>query len=257
MARSNEAGDSKWAGRVALVTGASAGIGRAIALRLAGLGMKVAVTARRGARLTALVAEIEGAGGTALALPADARDEAALLGVFEAIRSAWGGVDVLVNSAGLGLDAPLSDGATAAWREMFDVNVLALAICTREAIADMNARGGAGQIVHISSMSGHRVPTGGGGCYAATKHAVRAMTEGLRLELREADSDIRVCAISPGVVETEFVEVMRGADAARETYGRWPCLQPHDVADAVLYVLSCPGHAQVHDVLLRPTRQPT
>lgn len=247
----------RWHGRVALVTGASAGIGRAVARRLADAGLKIALTARRAERLDALAREIEAAGGEALALPADARDTEALVGVFEQVRARWGGVDVMINNAGLGRDASLCDGDTAAWREMLEVNVLALSVGTREAITDMRRQGVDGQIVHISSMAGHRVPGGGGGFYAATKHAVRGLTEGLRKELREAGSGIRVCAISPGMVETEFAEVMAGPGAAAAAYGRFPCLQPDDVADAVLFVLARPPHAQIHDVLLRPTDQPT
>lgn len=247
----------RWRGRVALVTGASAGIGRAVALRLAAAGLRVALTARRGDRIEALAAQITAAGGEALAVAADARDEAALLAVFDAVRKRWGGVDVMVNNAGLGRDASLCEGATDGWREMLDVNVLALAICTREAVADMRRRGGDGQVIHIASMASHRVPPGGGGFYAATKYAVRALTEGLRQELRELGSDIRVSAISPGMVETEFAEAMWGPGASAEAYGRFPCLQPDDIADAVLFVLARPPHAQIHDVLLRPTRQVT
>ncbi|MEZ4437196.1 MAG: SDR family NAD(P)-dependent oxidoreductase [bacterium] len=247
----------RWHGKVALVTGASAGIGRAVARRLAAAGLRVAVTARRADRLDALVAEIEADGGEALALPADARDTDALGEVFAKLRATWGGVDVMINNAGLGRAAPLCDGDTAHWREMLEVNVLALAVCTREAVADMKARGDDGQIIHIASMAAHRVPPGGGGFYAATKHAVRALTEGLRQELREAGSGIRVAAVSPGMVETEFAEVMHGPGAADEAYGRFACLQPDDVADAVLFVLARPPHAQIHDVLLRPTDQPT
>ncbi len=247
----------RWKGRVALVTGASAGIGRAVAEQLADAGLKVALTARRAERLEALAARIRERGGEALALPADARDEAALLDVFARIRAEWGGVDVMINNAGLGRMDSLCDGETAAWREMFEVNVLALSICTREAIGDMRARGDAGQIIHISSMAGHRVPGDSGGFYAATKHAVKGLTEALRRELRAADSAIRVCAISPGMVETEFAEVMGGPDIVEEAYGRFPCLQPHDVADAVLFALTRPPHSQIHDILLRPTRQPS
>lgn len=246
---------ARWTGRVALVTGASAGIGRAVARRLAALGMRVALTARRADRLAALAAEIEAAGGEALALTADARDEAALLSVFAKIREAWGGVDVLINNAGLGREASLSTGATADWRAMLEVNVLAVAICTREALADMQRRGGPGQIVHISSMSAYRVPDGESGFYAATKHAIRAMTEGLRRELRAADSPVRVCAISPGNVETEFAVAMLGPEDAARGYARYPHLQPDDIADAVRYVLSTPPYAQVHDILMRPTAQ--
>lgn len=245
----------RWKGRVALVTGASSGIGRAVAEQLAAAGMRVALTARRKDRLDALAAAIRDAGGEALALPADARDEAALLGVFERVRDAWGGVDVMVNNAGLGHADTLCDGDTAGWREMLDVNVLALAICTREAVRDMRARGDAGQVIHISSMSAYRVPGDTGGFYAATKHAVRGLTEALRRELRSAGSAIRVCAISPGTVETGFAEAMGGPEMAAEAYGRFPCLQPHDVADAVLFALTRPPHSQIHDILLRPTEQ--
>ena len=241
-----------------MVTGASAGIGEAVATALAAAGMKVALTARRGSRLNELAAAIEAAGGEALACPADARDEGALLGVFDAVRRAWGGVDVLVNNAGLGRVASVSSGATAAWREMWEVNVLALSICTREALADLERRGEEGHIIHISSLSGHRVPEGTGGMYSATKHAVRALTEALRRELHAAGRGTRVTAISPGNVETEFAEVMLGdADAAEALYGRYPCIQVEDIAEAVRYVLAQPSAVQVHDILLRPTRQPT
>ena len=113
------------------------------------------------------------------------------------------------------------------------------------------------EVIHIGSMSGHRVP-GTGGVYSATKFAVRSLTEGLRRELRAADSDVRVSAISPGYVETEFAAVYSSSEqAARETYARFPCLQPEDVAAAVLHALEQPPHVQIHDILLRPTRQPT
>ncbi len=106
-------------------------------------------------------------------------------------------------------------------------------------------------------MSGHRIP-GGGGVYAASKHAVRALTESLRQELRAASSDIRVTAISPGFVETEFAAVFhQSQEKARETYSRYKVLDAVDVARAVSWVLSAPPHMQVHDILLRPARQPT
>jgi NADP-dependent 3-hydroxy acid dehydrogenase YdfG len=107
--------------------------------------------------------------------------------LFGAIREKFGGVDVLVNNAGLGHDAPLTSGATDEWREMLELNVLALCICTREAIADMRRRGDDGHVVHVSSLAAHRVPPGSG-VYAATKFAVRALTEALRQELRALGS---------------------------------------------------------------------
>ncbi|MBW2256555.1 MAG: SDR family NAD(P)-dependent oxidoreductase, partial [Deltaproteobacteria bacterium] len=110
-----------------------------------------------------------------------------------------------------------------------------------EAVQDMRVRGDDGHVIHISSMSGYRVAPGGG-VYAATKHAVRALTEALRGELRKLRSGIRVTSISPGFVET---------------YGRYPVLQVDDIARSVAYVLAQPPHVQVHDILLRPTQQDT
>ncbi len=252
---------SRWRDRVALVTGASSGIGRAIAARLAvDLGMRVAICARRAERLAALRAEILAAapGAEILVQPCDLRDEAAILELFAGVRARFGGVDVLINNAGVGRAAPLSSGATEHWREMLELNVLALCICTREAVTDMRARGDDGQVIHVASMASHRVPPGSG-VYSATKFAVRSLIEGLRLELRELGSDIRVGAISPGYVETEFAENYAHGDRerARQTYSQFKVLAPDDVARSVLHMLEAPAHVQIHDLLLRPTRQPS
>jgi NADP-dependent 3-hydroxy acid dehydrogenase YdfG len=246
---------SHWKDRVALVTGASSGIGRAVAAALAVAGMRVAACARREARLRELADELAHPPGF-LTLPADLRDPGQIDGLFRAVRDQLGGVDVLVNNAGLGYEAPLLSGSTESWREMLEVNVLALCICTREAIADMRRRGvDDGYIIHVSSMAAHRVPTGSG-VYSATKYAVRSLTEGLRQELRAQASAIRVSAISPGFVETEFAEKFHdSAERARETYGRYKTLQAQDVANAVVYLLAQPPHVQVHDMLIRPTQQ--
>jgi NADP-dependent 3-hydroxy acid dehydrogenase YdfG len=247
----------RWRGRVAVVTGASAGIGRATAARLARGGMKVALFARRLERLEALAAELEGAAAGTELLPVavDLRDEGQILAGFEAVRARWGGVDVLVNNAGLGRAAPLTTGATEDWREMLEVNVLGLCNCTREAVADMRRRGDEGHVLHVSSMAAHRVPPGSG-VYSATKYAVRSLTEGLRQELHELGSGVRVTAVSPGFVETEFAaNYHRDPAAAEATYGRYRVLDPEDVAEAIAYALSQPRHCQVHDVLMRPTAQ--
>lgn len=251
----------RWRGRVALVTGASSGIGRAIAERLAITeGMKVAICARRSDRLAELIKSIRAAKADAkvMAAACDLRDEAAILRMFEAIRTRFGGVDVLINNAGIGLDAPLMSGTTEDWRTMLELNVLAPCICTREAITDMRQRGDDGHVIHIASMASHRVPPGSG-VYSASKFALRSLTEGLRMELREAGSDIRVTAISPGYVETEFAQNYAHGDAehAKATYSRFPVLQPGDIADMVAYALRAPPHVQIHDLLVRPTRQPS
>ena len=248
----SDRGMERWKGRVALVTGASSGIGAAIAERLLAAGMKVALLARRAERLEALASR-----GEALVVRCDLRDTDALEGAFETIRERWGGVDVLVNSAGLGHDAPLTSGSTEAWREMLEVNVLALAVCTREALADMRRRGDDGHVIHIASMSAHRVP-GGSGMYSATKFAVRSLTEGLRKELRELGSGCRVTAISPGNVATEFHQVCFGDEAiAQRIYADSGALDAADVADSVMHALSAPATVEVHDILMRPTRQVT
>jgi NADP-dependent 3-hydroxy acid dehydrogenase YdfG len=163
---------------------------------------------------------------------------------------------VLVNNAGLGRAAPLSSAPTELWREMLEVNVLGLCIATREAIRDMDRRGAGGHVVHVSSMAGHRIPGVDSGVYAATKFAVRALTEALRRELRERKSPIRVTAISPGHVNTEFADVFTGRPGAeQEIAGRVRILDPHDVAEAILWIVTRPPHVEVHDVLVRPTAQ--
>ena len=242
----------RWKGKVALVTGASSGIGEATAIRLAEEGMVVIAAARRMARLERLAQQHQNIHAMAL----DLRDTEGIVTFFEALRSVHGAVDVLVNNAGLGKKAPLLSGDTEHWREMLEVNVLGLAVCTREAASDM-VRANAGHIIHISSMAGHRTPPGSA-MYSATKFAVRSLTEALRQELREVGSKVRVTAISPGFVETEFAEVYSGdPEAAARTYSRFEVLKSEDIADMVAYALSAPPHMQLHDMLVRPTDQPS
>jgi NADP-dependent 3-hydroxy acid dehydrogenase YdfG len=242
---------TSWRGKTALVTGASDGIGRATARRLLDEGLNVVACARRVERVAAIAEGDE----RLLAVRCDLRQEQPILELFARARERFGGVDLLVNNAGLGHDAPLMSGAVEHWREMLEVNVLALCICTREAVSDMQSRGVAGHVIHVASMASHRVPRGSG-VYAATKFAVRALTEGLRQELRAAGSKIRITAVSPGFVETGFAaHYHRSEEAAQRTYGRYPVIQPEEVADAVIYALSRPPHVQIHDILMRPTEQ--
>ena len=240
--------------KVALITGASSGIGEAIAHRLADENCRLVFCARRQERLDKLTKTLQDKNSETIAIKVDLRQEAEILSMFNTIRQQWGGVDILINNAGLGHKEPLITGETEAWREMLEVNVLALCICTREAIKDMSDRN-QGHIIHISSMSGHRVPLYSG-VYAASKYAVRALTEGLRQELREAKKNIKISSISPGFVETEFAEKYNNnKEKAQELYSRFPVLQPKDIANAVYYVLSQPDYVQIHDILLRPTQQ--
>ena len=246
----------RWRDKVAVVTGASGGIGLEIVRRLAREGMRVAFCARTEAALEKLAAEITALGGEALPVVADLRQQVEIQRLFDRVRERWGGVDVLVNNAGVGFDAPLLAGDPAHWRVMLELNVLALCIATQIAVGDMQARDVAGHVIHIGSMAGHRVPPGSG-MYSASKFAVRSLTDGLRHELRQAGSDVRVSCISPGFVETGFAAHWHHGDEqpASQTYSRFPVLQAVDIADAVAWTLATPQHVQVHDILLRPTRQ--
>ena len=246
------------AGRTALVTGASSGIGTETARALAAAGATLVVTARRRDRLDALAAELEKAGAAVLPVTADMRREDDIVRCFADARDRFGGVDVLVNNAGLGRSAPISSAATELWREMVEVNVLGLAIATREAIRDMERRGRAGHVVNVASMASHRVPGPESGMYSATKFAVRALTEGIRQELRAKQSTIRVSLVSPGYVATEFADVFAGKPGALQALQARlavKMLDAVDVARAIVWVLTQPPHVEVHDVLVRPTEQ--
>lgn len=249
-------GATPLAGQVALITGASSGIGAGIAHKLAQLGARVVLLARREERLQALKKDIEASAGEALVTPADLRNEAQILKSFKAIDEAYGRLDILINNAGLGRKALMHGGATEAWREMLEVNVLALSICTREALARFPESGG--HLVNICSMSGHRVPPSGG-FYGATKYAVTALTEITRRELRARDSRSRVTQISPGFVETEFFDgYLDDPEARDQILGQFEkTLQAEDIAESVAHVLCAPKHVAIHDILLRPRDQET
>ncbi|MDA7920570.1 SDR family NAD(P)-dependent oxidoreductase [Verrucomicrobiales bacterium] len=242
------------AGKRAIITGASSGIGFAIAKELARNGVSVALLARRERKLEENVREIVSNGGVADFVTVDLCDEEANCAAIAAAASKLDGLDILINAAGMAKQANLSDGDYEDWKAMLNLNVIALAVATREALPYFPKDGG--HIVNISSMSGHRVP-GKGGFYSATKFAVRAMTEGLRQELREADNPTRVSSISPGFVNTELLDhYFGGESSAYERIGH-PILQPEEIADLVLHQLTMPKSAEVTDILVRPTAQRT
>ena len=244
----------RWKGKVALVTGASSGIGRATASLLASEGLRVVLAARDAGRLDTLKSEIQGQGGQALAIPVDLSQESGISQLFAEIRQSWGGVDVLINNAGLGFAGTLNSQNPDDWRAMLDLNVMALSICTQQALKDMEQRP-EGYIIHISSIVGHRMPPTGNTFYAATKHAVVGLTEGLRMELQAKESKVRVSAISPGLVETEFSERAKRMPGDTSAYRQFKVLEAMDIAQMVLYLLSTPHHVQIHDIVLRPREQ--
>ncbi|XP_036415085.1 dehydrogenase/reductase SDR family member 11-like [Colossoma macropomum] len=251
----------RWKGRVALVTGASVGIGAAVAKALVQHGMKVVGCARSVDKIEKLAAECVSSGfsGTLIPYKCDLSVEEEILSMFSSIKSLHRGVDVCINNAGLAHVAPLLNGKTSAWRNMIDVNVLALSVCTREAYQSMKERNiDDGHIIHLNSLSGHRVVhSADSHFYTATKYAVTALTEGLRQELRDAKSHIRTTCISPGLVETEFGFRFYSGNPGRAAaiYEGIKCLQADDVASAVLYALSAPPHVQIGDIQMRPVEQ--
>ena len=249
-------GLARWSGNTALVTGASEGIGAAAAEALARAGMKTVITARSAERLEQLQARLEGAGGQVLAVPADLRVESDIHRIFDTVRKKWGGLDVLINNAGLGFVGALSDQPPSDWRDMLDVNVFALSVCSQQALKDMEGRA-EGHIINISSIAGHRVPPGTNNAYySATKHAVKAFTDAMRMELVERQSPIRVGMMSPGMVETEFHDrATKGEGDSHAFYGRFRVLDAADVAGAMCYMLAAPPHVAIHDIVMRSVAQ--
>ena len=244
-----------WKDRVALVTGASSGIGRAIASSLLEHGMRVAAGALYEAELNGLAKDIPSS--HYLPIETDLRDESQISAMFQQIRQQWGGVDVLVNSAGIGHFAPLISGNTKLWRDMLEVNVLGLCICTREAIQDMRDRGDDGYVIHICSIDAHVIPPDGA-VYAASKSAVRTLTYALREELFDLKSNIRVSQISPGRTETNFLTTyLQDKEKAQETYNQYQALQHEDIARTLIHLLSQPKHVQFQDLVVYPLRQPS
>ncbi|XP_074535635.1 dehydrogenase/reductase SDR family member 11-like [Halichoeres trimaculatus] len=252
----------RWRGRVALVTGASVGIGAAIAKELVRHGMKVVGCARDVEKIQKLAAECQSDGYSGVLVPykCDLSKEEEILSMFSDIKAQHKGVDVCINNAGLANPEPLLNGKTSCWRNMLEVNVLGLCICTREAYQSMKERNvDDGHIIHINSMSGHRVfQNPDTHFYSSTKFAVTALTEGLRQELCEANSHIRTTCISPGVVATEFAQRLYRDNpekaAASPLYKIKP-LDAIDIANSVTYVLSAPPHVQIGDIQMRPVEQ--
>ncbi|CAH1793442.1 unnamed protein product [Owenia fusiformis] len=244
----------RWSGRVALVTGASSGIGAAIAEDLVKAGVKVIGCARRVELIQALAEKLKGERGMLNAIKCDLYNEDEIKAMFEAINKDHGGVDICINNAGMGNYAPLLDSETTKWKQMINLNILALCICTREAIKGMRARGmDNGHVIHIASMDAHRIyPEPGEHFLAATKQMVRALLEGHRNELRALHSHIRVSEVCPAMTETPFT--LQGGPVDEQS-SQYKFLEARDVSASVMYILSQPPHVQVHDVLLRPTEQ--
>ncbi|GFG38521.1 hypothetical protein Cfor_01191, partial [Coptotermes formosanus] len=243
----------RWSGRVAVVTGASAGIGAAIAKDLVKHGMKVVGIARRVEKLEELKNSVKGSSGTLYALKADVSKEEEIVAAFKWVKNNLGGVDVLINNAGIPGKSTVHEGPVSQWRSVIDVNLLGLSICTKEALQSMEERGvDDGHVIHISSINGHGVPqhtvTYGLVMYTATKNAVQVLTEGLRRELVERNSKIKVTSICPGLVSTEIMVAggyeIPGGQTLDQFYATVPHLKCQDISDAIIYALGTPPHVQ-------------
>jgi NADP-dependent 3-hydroxy acid dehydrogenase YdfG len=247
-------------GTVALVTGASSGIGAATARQLAEAGASVALVARRKDRMEDLAAEIEKAGGTALVMPADIADRIQAEAAIQQTVERFGRLDILVNNAGLMLLGPVVGADAEEWERMIEINVKGLLYTTRAALPHLLQAAEKGprrvaDIVNISSIAG-RVAWNGYGVYSLTKFGVNGFTESLRQEVTQRH--VRVGVLEPGGVETELGSHNR--PEVREEmidpfYERTDVLAPEDIADGVAYMVTRPRHTAVGELWIMPTDQ--
>lgn len=241
--------------KIALVTGATSGIGQAIALKLAKEGCNVIITGRRNDRLEELEREI----GTTcdvdvLALNFDVRKYDEVEAALSQLPEAWKNIDILVNNAGLAVGLnPIHEGVVDDWERMIDTNLKGLLYVTRVVSPDMVERR-SGHIVNVSSIAGKESYINGN-VYCATKHAVDALSKGMRIDL--VPYGIRVTQVCPGAVETEFSFIRFKGDKSKadKVYEGFVPLCADDIANAVYYALSQPPHVDVQDILVMPTAQ--
>jgi NADP-dependent 3-hydroxy acid dehydrogenase YdfG len=243
---------------VALVTGASSGIGAATAVSLAGLGAKVALVARRTDRLSDLANRLQADGATAVVITADVTKQSEADKAVAETVSELGRLDTLVNNAGVMLLGPVIDAPVEEWERMVQINVLGLLYCTHAALPHLLRAAEDGprrvaDLVNISSVAG-RETRNGSGVYNATKHGVGAFSDALRKEV--TTRHVRVSLIEPGAVDTELAshnrpEILAGI-RQRFAIER---LRAEDIADAIAYVISRPRHVAINEVLVRPTEQ--
>ena len=240
--------------KVAIVTGASSGIGYATALALSRSGAKVAAGARRMDRLESLQNEISKNGEEVFVQKLDVTIKSECDALADAVLKKWGTIDILINNAGLQPLSFFKNLKVEEWDKMIDVNIRGVFYCTAAVIPTMMNKN-SGHIVNISSMAG-RVVYPSGSVYCATKHAVTAFSEGLRQEFSQR-SNIRVTCIEPGVVATELMEAI--TDKALEKYvertRQMEALQAEDIANAIMFAVEAPRHVNVNEILIRPTTQ--
>ena len=244
-------------GTVALVTGASSGIGAATAAVLADRGAAVALAARRTDRLDALAAGIRDQGGTALVLESDITDEQQATDAVARTVAELGRLDTLINNAGVMLLGPAVGAPLREWQQMVELNVLGLLYCAHAALPHLlraaeDSPRQVADMVNISSVAG-RVARNGSGVYNLTKHGVGAFSESLRQEVTRRY--VRVSLVEPGATATELAGHNRPEvlDSMRNQFGQR--MQAEDIADAIIYIVTRPRHIAVNEMLIRPTEQ--
>jgi len=239
-------------GKVALVTGASSGIGEGIALELARAGATVALSARRADRLAGLVARIEAEGGKALALAGDMTVEAEAIAAVEDTVARLGRIDILINSAGVMQAGGVENADLAEYRRVFDINVFGTLYCCKAAIPHMLAQG-AGDIVNITSLAGRK----GGpqtNAYSASKHAANSMTDAMRQEL--GDRNIRVSYLMPGATKSEVGDSITDPNwrkAIQAHVGKEGAVLPEEIGQTIVFMLSLPRRVNISEITVRPT----
>ena len=235
-----------------MITGASSGIGEATARALVAEGAKVALGARRVDRLESLAEEL---GDGAHAIEVDVGDEAAARSFIESSAEAMGGVDALINNAGVMLLGPVGGADTRQWRQMIDVNLLGLLYCTHAALPLLGESGN-GHVVNVASVAG-RIASAGSAVYNMTKWGVVGFSEGLRQEALHAN--VRVTILEPGWVDTELQGhnehpmILEAIEKERQKVGE--VLTAEDMANAIVFALSQPQHVSINEILVRPTGQ--
>jgi len=241
------------AGKVVVITGASSGLGEAAARQLSARGAPVVLGARRIDRLKALAGELTRAGGKAIAVATDVTSRSEVQRLVDAAMHDYGRIDVMINNAGLMPQSPLGRLKTSEWDRMIDVNIKGVLYGIAAALPYME-RQKAGHFINVSSVAGHKV-RGGGAVYAATKHAVRVISEGLRQEVKPFG--IRTTVISPGAIATELPETITEPDIAAnmQKYYADLAIPADSFARAVLFAISQPDDVDVNEILYRPTRQ--
>ncbi|BAY91114.1 MULTISPECIES: SDR family NAD(P)-dependent oxidoreductase [unclassified Tolypothrix] len=241
-------------GKVAIVTGASSGIGAATALALAAEGAAVILAARRGDRLNALAEKIATTGGKALPIITDVTDEAQVQNLVHKTKTEFGRIDILVNNAGIAVIGAIDGGNTSEWKEMINLNVLGLLYVTHAVLPILKAQG-AGHIVNISSVAG-RTARVGVGVYNATKWGVNGFSESLRQEV--CKQNIRITVIEPGLVNTEINDHITDPVFKQQSEARRRSVTPlesEDIAAAIVYAVTQPSRVNVNEILIRPTLQ--